>query len=56
MEQELINRLMKRLLLKKWRWREMGLSGMTIFWLLVPMPALILLSIITYFTERRMER
>jgi hypothetical protein len=32
---------------------EHALTGATIFWLFVPMPLLILLSLVTYFTERR---
>lgn len=32
---------------------EFALSGATWFWLFVPMPLLIILSIITLFTERR---
>ncbi|SDI41662.1 hypothetical protein SAMN05216352_107186 [Alteribacillus bidgolensis] len=31
---------------------EHALTGATWFWLLVPMPLLIILSIITYFTEK----
>lgn len=32
---------------------DFGLTGATIFWLFVPMPLLIVLSIITYYTEGR---
>ncbi len=32
---------------------EHTLTAATWFWLLVPMPLLIILSVITYFTERR---
>ena len=32
---------------------EIGLTAATWAWLLIPMPMLILLSIITYFTEKR---
>ncbi len=32
---------------------EFALSGATWFWLFVPMPILVILSIITLFTERR---
>jgi hypothetical protein len=34
---------------------EFGLTSATWFWLLVPMPLLIVLSIITYFVEQRRE-
>lgn len=32
---------------------EYGLTGATAFWLFVPMISLVILSVITYFTERR---
>lgn len=31
---------------------EFAVSGATWFWLMVPMPILIILSVVTYFTER----
>lgn len=31
---------------------EFGLTGATWAWLLIPMPLLILLSVITYFSEK----
>lgn len=32
---------------------DYALTGATWFWLLIPMPLLVVLSIITYYTERR---
>jgi len=32
---------------------EVSLTGATWFWLLVPMPLVVVLSVITFFTERR---
>jgi hypothetical protein len=38
---------------RRWRVDQGGLSAATWFWLIVPMALVVVLSIVTFFTERK---